>query len=198
MPSINGVDFNNISSLNGVSWNSVFNINGVSVSHGSSSPYKFYYLNVPYNNSGVSNTANNTLLESILIPANTFEGGGVLECIFRLAKIGNLAAYTWRIYSNTANTITGASLLVQNNATTNNNIFYNSTVRYFSLNQGLIKYLGIYNNQSDIGFGVSTPSTLGSATFNPAVDNYIILAVQPTSAVSDLISNYISFIRGYE
>ena len=34
MPSINGTDFNNISSLNGVSWNSVTNIGGVSVSHG--------------------------------------------------------------------------------------------------------------------------------------------------------------------
>ena len=33
MPSINGIDFNNISSLNGVAWNSVANISGVSVSH---------------------------------------------------------------------------------------------------------------------------------------------------------------------
>lgn len=36
MPSINGVDFNNISSLNGVSWNSVTDICGVPVSHGAS------------------------------------------------------------------------------------------------------------------------------------------------------------------
>ena len=44
MPSINGVDFNNISSLNGVSWNSVSNIGGVSVSHGAScTPYRFGY-----------------------------------------------------------------------------------------------------------------------------------------------------------
>ena len=35
MPSINGVDFNNISSMNGVSWNSVANIGGVTVIHGS-------------------------------------------------------------------------------------------------------------------------------------------------------------------
>ena len=34
MPSINGVDFNNISSINGVSWNSVTDINGVPVSGG--------------------------------------------------------------------------------------------------------------------------------------------------------------------
>jgi len=44
MPSINGVDFNNISSLNGVSWNSVSNICGVSVSHGAScTPTRFGY-----------------------------------------------------------------------------------------------------------------------------------------------------------
>ena len=44
MPSINGVDFNNISSLNGVSWNSVTNIGGVSVSHGAScTPTRYGY-----------------------------------------------------------------------------------------------------------------------------------------------------------
>jgi hypothetical protein len=36
MPSINGVDFNNIGSVSGVSWNSVTNIGGVPVSHGAS------------------------------------------------------------------------------------------------------------------------------------------------------------------
>jgi hypothetical protein len=34
MPSINGVDFNNITSLNGTSWSSVSNIGGVPVSSG--------------------------------------------------------------------------------------------------------------------------------------------------------------------
>jgi len=34
MPSINGVDFNNISSLNGAPWSSVANIGGVTVTHG--------------------------------------------------------------------------------------------------------------------------------------------------------------------
>lgn len=44
MPSINGVDFNNISSLNGVSWNSVTNINGVPVSHAPScTPFRLGY-----------------------------------------------------------------------------------------------------------------------------------------------------------
>jgi hypothetical protein len=34
MPSINGVDFNNVSSINGVSWSSVSDIGGVPVSSG--------------------------------------------------------------------------------------------------------------------------------------------------------------------
>jgi prepilin-type processing-associated H-X9-DG protein len=34
MPSINGVDFNNIVSINGVAWNSVTDISGVEVTHG--------------------------------------------------------------------------------------------------------------------------------------------------------------------
>jgi hypothetical protein len=34
MPSINGVDFNNINSMNGVSWNSVDNIGNVPITHG--------------------------------------------------------------------------------------------------------------------------------------------------------------------
>jgi len=36
MPSINGIDFNNINSINGVSWNSVTDISGVDISHGAS------------------------------------------------------------------------------------------------------------------------------------------------------------------
>ena len=42
MPSINGVDFNNISSINGVSWNSVTDINGVPVSQGATCKPVFY------------------------------------------------------------------------------------------------------------------------------------------------------------
>jgi len=34
MPSINGVDFNNISSINGAPWSSITNIGGVTVTHG--------------------------------------------------------------------------------------------------------------------------------------------------------------------
>jgi len=44
MPTINGVDFNDINSINGVSWNSVADISGVSVSHGAScTPFRLGY-----------------------------------------------------------------------------------------------------------------------------------------------------------
>ena len=44
MPSINGIDFNNISLLNGVSWNSISNIGGVPISHGvSCTPFRLGY-----------------------------------------------------------------------------------------------------------------------------------------------------------
>jgi hypothetical protein len=44
MPSINGVDFNNISSLNGAAWNTISSIGGVPVSSGPTcTPYRFGY-----------------------------------------------------------------------------------------------------------------------------------------------------------
>ena len=42
MPSINGVDFNNISSINGVNFGSVTNISGVPVSGGVSCTKQYY------------------------------------------------------------------------------------------------------------------------------------------------------------
>lgn len=197
--SINGIDWNNLSSISGIAKASIVGINNVTPpTPGPTGPYKFYYMNIPTTYSGVSNTTSNTMLESILIPANTFDTGGILECIFRIRKIGSLAGYTWRIYSNTINSLTGATLLAENSATSAVNFLYNSTVRYFSLNQGTLKYLGTYSNQTDIGLGASSTSNLGSAVFNLGLDNYIILAVQPVSAVSDVIASDISFIRGYE
>jgi hypothetical protein len=75
MPSINGVDFNNVSSLNGVSWNSVTNIGGVSVSHapsctqvqfgysdGRKNPPSFACINAPF--SYDFDTINNLLYTS--------------------------------------------------------------------------------------------------------------------------------------
>jgi hypothetical protein len=44
MPSINGVDFNNISSINGAAWNTISSIGGVTVTHGPTcTPFRLGY-----------------------------------------------------------------------------------------------------------------------------------------------------------
>ncbi len=198
MPSVNGIDFGNISSIKGVPWSLVSNIVGVSVSHAPTSPYKFYYSSLPSTTSpNVTNTTSNTILNSVLIPSNTFDVGGVLECLIRIRKSGTASVYTWRIYTNIRNSLTGASLLAENVVSTGN-VFYNETIRYFSLSRGSLNYLGVYQNQTDLGVGASTTSLLSSIPFNLSVDNYIISAIQPSSSSADIIYEDITLIRGYE
>jgi hypothetical protein len=195
MPSINGVDFNNISSLNGVSWNSVMNISGVPVSH---SLYAFYSLDTS-NSSVITNTTNNTLYSSTLIPSGTFTTGGVLECIFKIAKTGSASTtpfYTWRIYKNTSNSLTGATLLITGAGNTSTNIRYEGTIRYFSLSGGQIIYLG--TPASSLNDFSTSSNNIGTTSFNLSVDNYILLAIQPAQANSDTFFGTYKFIRGYE
>ena len=194
--SINGIDWNNLSSISGIAKASIVGINNVTPpTPGPTGPYKYFVLDV-VNTTGITNTTTNTIMYSNLIPANTFKSGGILECLFRIVKNNTLGAYTWRIYTNTTNSVIGGTLIAEFNATTTSR--YNETLRYFSLDQGTIKYFGTLGNQTDIGVGTSSSSFLGSAVFDLTRDNYIIFAVQPSTANADVINGRMNFIRGYE
>ena len=53
-----------------------------------------------------------TICHSLLIPANTFNSNNILQLVFRMHRqSGNLGQMYGRIYSNTTNSLTGATLI---------------------------------------------------------------------------------------
>jgi hypothetical protein len=115
-----------------------------------------------------------TVSQSILIPANTFTNNNILQVVFRmLRQSGILGQIYGRIYFNTANTLTGATLF--------------NTI--FTMNSGAVNSLGLvernfsYNgtnltSYSNAAFSDYTTGAVVNVAFNATVDNYILLTMQ--------------------
>jgi len=115
-----------------------------------------------------------TICHSVLIPANTFSNNNILEIMFRMFRqSGNLGQMYGRMYFNTANTLTGATL-------------FNTT---FTMNGGSTQYLGYcqrtfnYNgtnltNFTNTFYSDFTTGTVINVPFNATVDNYLLLTMQ--------------------
>jgi hypothetical protein len=115
-----------------------------------------------------------TVVKSFLIPANTFTNDNILEVVFRMFRqSGNLGQLYGRIYFNTTNSLTGATL-------------FNTT---FTMNGGGTQYLGYcqrifsYNGTNLINFtnpfySDYTNGSVLNVPFNATVDNYILLTMQ--------------------
>lgn len=114
-----------------------------------------------------------TICHSVLIPANTLTTNSILQIIFRMYRQnGNVGQMYGRIYFNTSNSLTGASL-------------FNTT---FTMNGGGTQYLGLvernlsYNGTtligySNVAFSEYTTGTALTNTLNRTVDNYVLLTM---------------------
>lgn len=115
-----------------------------------------------------------TICHSLLIPANTFSLNNILQLVFRMYRqSGNLGQLYGRIYSNTTNTLTGATLI--------SNIY--------TMNGGGTAYLGYcernysYNGTSLTTMVGTTQSeyTVGAiqtTIFNRTSNQYILFTMQ--------------------
>lgn len=125
--------------------------------------------------STVTGTTTETLSRSLLIPANTYIGNGMLELICRMTKTGTSGVSNIRIYKNTSNTLTGATLIASNTAITGTNVF-SQMIRTFRVNSNILS--GINQTSSALTDIQSVSSSLTSTTFTTSVDNYIIFSIQ--------------------
>ena len=129
--------------------------------------------------SGTSTTSNViTICHSVLIPANTFSSNNILQVIFRMFRqSGNLGQMYGRIYFNTANTLTGATL-------------FNST---FTMSGGSSQYLGYcerhfsydgtnLTSYSNNAFSEYTTGNVLNVPFDATIDNYVLLTMQCQNA----------------
>jgi hypothetical protein len=119
-----------------------------------------------------------TVCHSLLIPANTLSLNNILEVQFRMFRqSGNLGQLYGRIYFNTTNSLTGATL-------------FNTT---FTMNGGGTQFLGLvernfsYNGTNLTGYSNTAFSdyTTGPAlnvALNYTVNNYILFTMQCQNA----------------
>jgi len=119
-----------------------------------------------------------TVCHSLKIPANTLSLNNILQVQFRMFRqSGNLGQLYGRIYFNTTNSLTGATL-------------FNTT---FTMNGGGSQYLGLvernfgYNGSvlssySNTAFSDYTTGVALNVSFNYTVDNYILFTMQCQNA----------------
>jgi hypothetical protein len=115
-----------------------------------------------------------TISHSLLIPANTLNSNNILQLVFRMYRqTSNLGQIYGRIYTNTTNSLTGATLIGG----------------VFTMNGGGSNYLGYcernysYNGvtlRTMVGttFSEYTTGNIQNTIFNRTVNQYIIFAMQ--------------------
>ena len=129
----------------------------------------------------VTGTTTETISRSLLIPANTFTTDGMLEVVARVLKTGTLGAQTFRIYKNTSNSLTGATLIgLILSASTQ---VYSQGIRTYRINSNTLT--GLTTSTATAVDYATNGNTEMSTTFTTSVDNYILLAitlVQPSDS----------------
>jgi hypothetical protein len=135
--------------------------------------------------STVTGTTAETLLQQLLIPANTFSVGDTIKLIIRARRQTQLATDTWKFYiSNVASTFSGKPQvgnftignIVQFGFTVERHItIYNSTTTYY-INSATSRYTD-FNNDN-----------LSSSNIDWTVDQYIITTVAPATVGQQIFS----------
>ncbi len=129
----------------------------------------------------VTGTTVDTLSKSMLIPANTFSGSGMLEIITRAFKTGSAGNATIRIYLNTSSTLTGATLIA---TLANTNTQFFQSIRNVSISS---------NNLSSIQANTATISDFGIAgaisttTFTVTNSYFLLFSIQLANATDSAV-----------
>jgi hypothetical protein len=150
---------------------------------------------IPTEGTQITSTTN-SITYSILIPANTFTSKGIIDFGCRLGHTGGTAS-TWqiRIYTNTSNTLTGATLIAVIANVAGNQIYIQG-FRYFRLQSGNLYFFSTAIQASTDQQAYT--SAEGSTTFSLSSDNYILVAIQKGTANSEICKGLFCKAIGYE
>jgi hypothetical protein len=156
---------------------------------------KFSSLQV-VNGTSVTNSTTQTITYSVLVPANTFTSEAFFDVTTRFTKTGSLSSWSARIYKNTSNTLTGATLIATlGNPFTASNT-YTQNARFFRVSSSIIRYYQA--NFAGITDNISNNVNEGSTTFDLSVDNYFLVTIQLGTIVTDTIRGVMFKVLGYE
>jgi hypothetical protein len=128
----------------------------------------------------------NQLVQSQLIPANTYAVGDIIRILFRTQKSTTTANATVRVYINTANNLTGANLI----ATYSSVGLYGQIERRLFIKSATVtqSMLSTFSFQTDTG----TTNGITNTNIDWTQAQYIILAVQQgTGTDTSLVSGYL-------
>jgi len=181
----------NIKTING---SSVLGSGDLVVSGGGGA-LKFSSLQV-VNGTSVTNSTTETVTYSVLVPANTFSSTAFFDVTTRFTKTGSLSGWSARIYKNTSNSLTGATLIATlGNPFTASNT-YTQNARFFRVSSSIIRYYQA--NFAGITDNISNNVNEGGTTFNLAVDNYFLVTIQMGAITVDTIRGVFCKVLGYE
>jgi hypothetical protein len=151
-------------------------------------------LRVYANGSALTGTTASSIppSQANLIPANTIAVGDILRFITQLTKTGTAGIYTTRIYVNTSNSLSGATLMATRANGAGSDL---CTImgRAFAVQSSTVTSIGSTTVSSVASEQVYTGSA--SLNINWAIDQYFIVAVQNASAADSTIVNFLSLIK---
>ena len=124
------------------------------------------------NGTAVTGTLLETVSQSLLVPANTFTDG-MLEVICRMTKTGTAGTSSIKVYKNTSNTLTGATLIGNFALTSSATFLFTQGIRTFRINSNILTGFATSISLTDY-VTTNTPTT---TTFTTNVDNYILFTL---------------------
>jgi hypothetical protein len=141
----------------------------------------------------VTGTTVDTISTSLLIPANTFSGNGLLQFLSKNTRnvVGSAAA-TFRVYTNTSASLTGA-ILIATSGTSGTSFTFNQMIRTARINANTLTCI---NSTATNGSDYVTNAITTSATFVTSVDNYLLFSCQLVNA-ADTAYNEIAIATKY-
>lgn len=170
-----------------------FNISGTYYSAGvpitpSTNPVEL--INIGTTGTNITGTTANSITQSIIIPADVLTNPCTIDVIARFTKTLFSGGATYRIYINTNNTLTGATLIstLQVTAGGGNIPTFQATRTYFFNGTNLSNNIQASSaNVTDIATQVSGLQM--SVAYNSTLDYYLIFAIQLTIGTDSSVIN---------
>ena len=149
---------------------------------------------------GSVNSTSNTLINSLLIPANTFSSGDIVTIETCVTKSAANNAFSFYFYVNTSSTLVGATLVATNTsvaaATRAAQLYRRLTIDVASgSGNGTIVLNTSFAARDDIGSGNHTTG-FSTLTTNWTVDQYIIVSGSVVSTSDTLSCQWIKASNG--
>lgn len=139
----------------------------------------------------VTGTTSQTIAQSVLIPANTFAPGDVIEIIWRLTKSTGVAAVGTRVNNNTSLTMVGANQITSITMATTSNYIQGTRILNVISNANT----NIFNNTAAQGTDFVTTGTTNTLAIDWTINQYFWVMIQPTNAADITTSAFIMIKR---